>query len=418
LAKTISLGHEVPGGNYSMIRSMHRGHLFLGICLFIYACTDDRNGAVSRPFSDTEYEKVQVQLFDTIYLSQIALDISYLPLETNDSNMIGQVTSIIGTEELYIVADEALANSVFGFSKNGRNTFAINKTGGGEGEYGMMGAVNLIDDRIVVFDISGFSALSFGLDGQFLEEWKVGYYVDYFIQIDRDRLAFVSVMPNVGPDESGSGTLHFCRRDFSGVHNSFFPLAYGELAGEYGRAFFYEGNTRYVRSAINRIYNINGQGEVSAGLLLDFGEYNVPDEIFEKDGDIIEPILEQQFLNGEFAALTDRLLEDARFLSFWFYIGGTEEDHHCWLGIYDKETHTCLASNHIVNDIDHGPFTYPLAIVDNQWISVIDASAMLEYKEVIARKSGNRSLIAISDTIQAAHNPVLMKYSIKMDLPQ
>jgi hypothetical protein len=167
LAKIISLGHEVPGGNYSMIRSMHRGHLFLGICLFIYACTDDRNGAVSRPFSDTEYEKVQVQLFDTIYLSQIAQDISYLPLATNDSNMIGQVTSIIGTEDLYIVADQSLANGVFGFSKNGRNTFAINKTGGGEGEYGMMGAVNLIDDRIVVFDILGFSALSFGLDGQF-----------------------------------------------------------------------------------------------------------------------------------------------------------------------------------------------------------------------------------------------------------
>jgi hypothetical protein len=417
LAKIISLGHEVPGGNYSMIRSMHRGHLFLGICLFIYACTDDRNGAVSRPFSDTEYEKVQVQLFDTIYLSQIAQDISYLPLATNDSNMIGQVTSIIGTEDLYIVADQSLANGVFGFSKNGRNTFAINKTGGGEGEYGMMGAVNLIDDRIVVFDILGFSALSFGLDGQFLEEWKVGFYVDYFIQIDKDRLAFVSVMPNVGPDKSGSGTLHFCRRDFSGVHNSFFPYAEGEFVGEWGRFFQFEGNTRYVRSAINRIYNINGQGEVSAGLLLDFGQYNVPDMIFEEEGTKVVSIFREKFSRGEFAARTSRLSEDERYFSFWFHIGGHDEEH-IWLGVYDKGTGACIASNNVVNDIDFGPFSYPMAVIDDEWISVLDAARLVEYKEVIARKSGNRSLIAISDTIQAAHNPVLMKYRIKMDLPQ
>jgi hypothetical protein len=208
---------------------VNKAQIFLCFWVFLHACTSNGDPPVSTPFSEDEYTRVQVEMIDTFYLSQMARDISYLPLETNDSNMIGRVSGIMGTEELYIVADVGLANGVFGFSKNGRNTFTINKTGGGEGEYGMMGAVNLIDDKIVVFDISGFSALSFGLDGQFVEEWKVGFYVDYFIQIDKDRLAFVSVMPNVGPDKSGSGTLHFCRRDFSGVHNSFFRMPRASL---------------------------------------------------------------------------------------------------------------------------------------------------------------------------------------------
>ena len=67
-------------------------------------------------------------------LSNLVDSIQYLPLETNDSSLIGNISRIVATPHQIFVGDR-LANSVFVFNKQGKFLHKICRQGRGPEEY-------------------------------------------------------------------------------------------------------------------------------------------------------------------------------------------------------------------------------------------------------------------------------------------
>lgn len=79
------------------------------------------------PIKDSDFpliDKVELQLRNDEYkmkLSEIVDSIKYIPLETNDKSLLGDIDRIIVTEDgNYLIADKEIASAVFLFTSQGQ----------------------------------------------------------------------------------------------------------------------------------------------------------------------------------------------------------------------------------------------------------------------------------------------------------
>ena len=145
--------------------------------LVFFSCTEKKDLPEKRDFISIDFES---SLVNELKFSQFVDTIEFIPLETTNENLIGEVNRIIyDDEKYYIRATRGMLNSnLFVFDKTGKYLWGLNKRGYGPGEYNDFKDFLLTKDRINV--VSYFKFISYDKKGSFKEEYKLEQHVKEF----------------------------------------------------------------------------------------------------------------------------------------------------------------------------------------------------------------------------------------------
>ncbi len=165
---------------------------FTAICLsaIFFSCAhkSDKEVAVNLPSIDWN-EEFPYQKLD---LPEIA-DISYIPLETNDSCLIGLIGNITIGDSLIAVAD-LKQKAVFIFDRQGQYLSKVSRRGEGPEEYPFLSntAVDLRNKEIFVYSLAGNKIYKYNLDGKFIDKFELaqpGKYENFYNYDDSTLIA-------------------------------------------------------------------------------------------------------------------------------------------------------------------------------------------------------------------------------------
>ena len=99
-----------------------------------------------------EFTEIVKHKIDTNLISNI----EYIPLETNEECLIGNISRLIYRNERFYLFDLFITNSIYVFNRKGKFIYKIDKVGKGPGEYVSISDFDVDDnDNIYVFDAGG-----------------------------------------------------------------------------------------------------------------------------------------------------------------------------------------------------------------------------------------------------------------------
>ena len=160
------------------------------ILLILIACLQScfRSESDSSLFDDVPI------VFDIDTVNKVALklgDIRYVPLETNDDCLIGDIDEVqIRNGKIYI-ADFDKAMALFVFDINGKFLYKISKKGQGPGEYISMYGFDIHKNGdIYIFDPFGKKILIYSIEGKCLSEINFDYYFKDFCLVENKIYLF------------------------------------------------------------------------------------------------------------------------------------------------------------------------------------------------------------------------------------
>ncbi len=267
-------------------------------------------------------EKPQTLDFSTL------IDTIYEPivLETTDDCLIGEISKIAYSNDTIIIADEQ-TNSIFIFDGSGKFITKIHREGRGPEEYIELGDVFVCDHHILVLDNSR-KVCCYNFKGKCLYHFDSieGVYI-----AEHDGRIFIAT--NWGEGEDWNNCLIAEFDPAGNMVNTYFKQEEkdSERSGHIYNEFFIKTDNGLDVHLISKniVYSLNGNN-FEPNYKVDFGEYEMPDEITEKGSVYI-------MINGYTEIYTlgiMKLVENSRFRFISAYLIKKYDDQ---VLVYDKK---------------------------------------------------------------------------------
>ena len=191
-------------------------------------------------------------------LSEIIDSVSFIPIETNNDVLIGEINKLVFHDNFLYILDSNYTTTLYIFdSQTGQFIQKIRKIGNGPGEYNTIqdfsinekeGCIYLLCDKEKVF--------TYTLSGEFISEGKLPFYATA-IEFFNDKFCFVC-------EDDDKGNLIVTDRKYN-IESSHFPnKEYGDnmriLVHPFQKT---KKGILYRRFLDNNIYRIDSRGEIS-----------------------------------------------------------------------------------------------------------------------------------------------------------
>lgn len=369
---------------------------------FLLQCTTPSKNAEKNSENNFHVEFKSIKSQSTSILK----DITFVKLETNDDNLLGDINQIeVYNESIYILCNSGL----YVFDLLGNFTKSIQQLGNGPGEF--------LTPYSFWIDKDGFILI---LDRQFNRLLK--YNIESFNFIES------IVMPFESP-------LAFAKMPKDNLFIYYYPLRPGReieekqifIADKSGRIIseLYKGNEsgkilhgnssnfytqddklKFYPHFSNKIYAVETDTLYNIYSLL-YADNNFPDQdIFTKydnSGDIMKEIL---FGGNKWIRLI-YVYETETNLVVKYYI---ERDFYVSIWDKVKEETINFKYDDVIDDIGiGGKFPLPIGIYNNQIIGILNPY------DINKKQVENIELKKITEDISGEDNPILCFYSIKVD---
>lgn len=114
---------------------------------------------------------------DIINASDLIEDVKYIPLETNDSSLIGYFRKILIYDNKIFIMDDMSAESVFIFDMNGNFITKIGTKGGAPNEFYKLAGMSIYKKKkeLIVYDNKKKKMMYFTFNGKFIKSEKVNF---------------------------------------------------------------------------------------------------------------------------------------------------------------------------------------------------------------------------------------------------
>jgi hypothetical protein len=352
----------------------------------------------------------------TLKMSEIFASIEYIPLETPDEHLIGEIFDLLVFQDRFYIFDKEHTKSVFCFSHTGKFLYEINKIGNGPGEYTKIDRITINYDNKTLVLFANRKLLEFDLlSGDFLSESKTDLYSDDFAYIGDNSFAFYD---DYKPSETEKGDI---RHNLKIIKNKkikhadlFFSakVNYSSLISNY-KSFQTDcrGNVIFLEAYNDTLYHLFPD-KVERKYYVDFGNMKKPKQFYSlmnspaSSGEDIKTYL----LNHNICNITE-ISETETCLYFSYY---HKMVYH--FVFYNKNTQeikdACKDYSNISgleypieNDIDGSIFTNPYFTDGSSFYGSIDTYKLKEYTNSIT----NSALKKMVEQMVADNNPVIVK---------
>ena len=370
-----------------MIISMKKKITYILWVLVLFAC----NNVTSFQLKNGEKIDCSVIEDENFHLSSMASIQTIVPLQTNDSCLIGRIDKIeFFNDEVYVL-DREYGVRLLVFDRNdGHFISSIGRMGKGPGEYVSIcdfsidkkkGLIYLLcnKNRLLVYSLSGEFQISFAMD-----------FYAASMELKNDRIYFVR-------DERDNCNL--VTTDLKGriLHGEASPCDYGDSFVLLAHPFCHSGQNLLYRMFLNNIiYKIDKDGKLNGFYKVDFGEKEIDINII---GKYTYEQLKREIANarGKIKYLT----ANDHYLFLLFF----DNNKPC-ISIYDKqnkEAHSYYYSN--AKDDLVGLKQFPLleyTTDKNEFVAILQPSMLMDIKSGVQSTIGIRKIELTDDM-----NPIL-----------
>lgn len=352
---------------------------------------------------------VDLSQIDELKLSKIFNSkAEYIPLESQENYLIGDVNKLILTDSFIVIADYYNTVSVFIFRRTGEFVSQISSQGNGPYEYSTIQDFYFDEDKMEVgiFSIDG-KLIIYDIEGNGIEQVSIGLYAVKY-QLMGDKI-FVSGLDS-------EYWLHVLSGNAS-EETKYIPIE-NRVGLEYGPYNCFSGTPDSVLFLPNfqQVFYCYVDGAIFPKYEVDFGEYNIPSNVFDAYPHFDEFVEYCQINN--YAHIIDKFSETDRYLHFT-YSWGRELCHT----FYNRNTKEVTNAVKIDNDIDGLNYyglkgSFKNCIVHTKWPYLIkdelrkrkDDCKTEEWNYLLEM---NPELHEIAREAKDTDNPVVIIYSYK-----
>lgn len=233
--------------------------------------SDNTDGNVTGEFVKLTVNVSQEQ-FDSINNRLHVKDI--IVLKESDDIMFADLDKIIEAEGLFYVLDSFGAKTLVSFDSKGNAHARYGKIGKGPGEFVRPWDFDVYNSQVYILDSNARKILRFGSDGAFKDEKKIPFSAKGLKILNDGKIMF-SLLP------TGDGGPRLCLSDSTLTEFKYLlDSEKGYLGGYHTNNIF--RNTKngimYYEAPLDTLYCFNGNGDLTGGIVFDFGDKQVPHE--------------------------------------------------------------------------------------------------------------------------------------------
>jgi hypothetical protein len=294
------------------------------ICAVILSCQRGNNRLAKVIFTnDSLFNVIKVDLAllekKPSKISDFTQDIEYIPLETTDSSLVGEIEKmIVWNDSLYIW--DRMTESIFCFNSKGKFLFKIHKHGPGPEEYIRISDFDIEKEtgNIYIYSDINMSILKYSSKGNFLNKYNTGgALISSFAVQESEKFLFY--LGHVWNKQLFAKTTPVHYRFITLQNND---VLYSQLKYKYFDTYTKLSSLRNNFSRYNDtllltdnvqpdIYTVTDSGTLMPRYRIDFlgNSYNPS---YDKEIDVDK--IKSATKNGEYTELTSPILETSKYI--------------------------------------------------------------------------------------------------------
>lgn len=347
-------------------------------------------------------------------LSSIVDSIYYIPLETQDDYLIGNIDKLIVTDKTFYVLDKNISTATYCFNSEGKFIRKIGNRGASDKEYISITDINLYNGDIYIWDGDVNKLLVYDSNGQYTKTISSKYSAETFAIINDSEIVFYSdYKHNQGYLENDQyPNLLFLNAKNGNTQSALFFSSQLSTSGIWGLPNNLTNNKNLILPLNDTIYQIYDAFDLKGKFVMNYGsDYQKAKKEYIKklknEKVSIDEAMDMLGDGAKFPVLT--AYYEGSFFSYFFYRIG----FHAFFGFYYPESQTYIEAsaykkNPIENDIDGIARFLPAAAHKNILYSIMEPSSILEQGEKIPESEKVKL-----EKLTTEDNPVIVAMKMK-----
>lgn len=346
-----------------------------------------------------------------VKLSTIIDSIYYLPLETDDRYLIGNIDKLIVTDGFFYVIDKDISPSIFCFNKKGEFIRKIGNRGASNKEYISITDVNVYHENVYIWDGSSKKLLIYKSNGDFVSSISSDYAAEAIAILDDSQIAFYGDYKHNYKFKNRGKYPNLLTINLNNKKTNA-DLFYEETLSTTGITSLPNNisNNKYLIMPLNdTIYQISSSG-VKRKYVINYRQKHKKEKKNYIERLKREKVTVDEAIAGEGAQfpITNVFFEGNSFSYFFYQMG-----YHFYFGFYYPESQTYIEAsaykkNPIKNDMDGLARFLPRTVHGDFFYCAMDPSAILEHTELIPISEKNKL-----QKLKSEDNPVIVAMKIK-----
>lgn len=391
-------------------------NFYLLICIAVFFCSCNKEVKIREMVvNDSLFKTIVVDPRDIknpqkpANISEIAAGVEYIPLQTEDSILIGKAKKLIVWNGKYYIWDE-LTETVFCFDGKGHFLHKIQKQGQGPGEYPRIKGftMDMKSGNICIYSDMAKAIYIYAENGDFIKKTSSALILSSFAVKNEFIYYYPGHMPNhdfFSKDYPGQ-YRYVVMKDGEYIHQQLKYIYDNKhsLIPQSGNNFsFYKDTILFIEYLKPEIYAIDSAGYLKPKYRIEFLT-NTYSPSFDTKIDLEKINFEKE--NGRFATLWSGFYETDNYLFFnyaWGIIGGV------YINKKDNSIHNM--GFFLTDDFNHNTMPVTTDFVDEKNMYKIEEPASLLRKKT--KSEFSPYLENIVSEIQEFDNPVIIKIKLK-----
>lgn len=389
--------------------------LFILLCVtpFLSSCKKENKHWINE-FDDSLFQTIvvdpnSIDKKESTKLSEIAERIEYIPLQTGDGFLIGEMEKLIVWNGNFYIW-ERLTDAILIFDSEGKFLHKIQKNGQGPDEYPRIRyfTMDMKNGNIYIYSDMAKAIYAYTAQGDFIKKIPSPLILDSFAVQGSYTYYYPGRLPNV---EFYADTYPDQYR-YVVMENDKFKLqqlehAYDErflrIANAYGDFSYYNDTILLVESLSQEIYAIDNDGHLSPRYRIIFSSNSYFPTYNELDVERFK--LEKK--QGNMTTLFGVLFETSKYLFFNYAADGL-----IGLAYVNKSDGLARPLGYFfIDDFNNYPQSGSINFADDNYLYMTDDPAILSQNQ--SRGFFSSYLDKIAAKLQESDNPVIVKIKMK-----
>lgn len=342
-------------------------------------------------------------------ISDIATAVEYIPLQTTDSILIGQVEKLIVWNGKYYIWDK-LSETIFCFDERGKYSYRLHKQGEGPEEYFRISnfTMDMKNGNICIYSDMSKAIYVYTEKGEFVKRIPTSLILTSVAIQDDFVFHYPGRFPNVAfyKEEYPKQNRYIVTKDGEYTHQQLSWVCnekYLNVSMPNNNFSYYKDSILLVEYLRPEIYAIDSVGMLKPKYRIEFLS-NIYSPSFDEDIDLEK--MEQERKSGRLATLVSGFYETDNYLFFNFAY-----ELICSAYVNKKDGTIHNMGYALVDDMNRVGLPTNLDFVDEDYMYKIDEPHGLMRENLNTDYSPY--LDKIVDGIQESDNPIIVKIQLK-----
>lgn len=335
----------------------------------------------------------------------------YVPLETKEECLIGNIDKIVIEDDKIFILDKSNSKDLFIFSLKGTFITRLSKKGRGPGEYNFIRdfTIDSENKHLIIHDDSMAKLFYYDFQGNHIKTKKTSFRFFNFHHFNNSIYYFLGASDNKHSIELERYQIALEKNNE--LQSLYIPRLKNDLSFGLGDQFHYSGkHLSFTIPVIDtNIYSVIDD-KISIAYKINFGDKAINAFIIKKLPEFQDPIKASKDLN--FIYFIGVHFETKTKLYFNYFEGGTFKDV-----IYNKTTDNFMVSKKFNSDDPHSLFflNHKYAVYeDDVFISVCEPMLFTVIKKFQKKyRFKSNSIKELAATIKETDNLILVFYKYK-----